>query len=49
MAHCMSEEVLICGGVGCNLRLQEMMEDMCKERGAKVKNYLKLFLDLKMC
>jgi len=33
----MSEEVLICGGVGCNLRLQEMMEEMCKERGAKVR------------
>lgn len=36
MAHCSSEEVLICGGVGCNLRLQEMMAEMCKERGAKV-------------
>merc|ERR1712189_15942 len=36
MAHCGSDEVLICGGVGCNLRLQEMMAQMCKERGAKV-------------
>ncbi|EFX78796.1 hypothetical protein DAPPUDRAFT_231071 [Daphnia pulex] len=36
MAHCGSQEVLICGGVGCNLRLQEMMSEMCKERGAKV-------------
>lgn len=36
MAHCGSEEVLIVGGVGCNLRLQEMMEAMCKERGAKL-------------
>ncbi len=25
MAHCGSQEVLIVGGVGCNLRLQEMM------------------------
>ncbi|KAK2702591.1 probable tRNA N6-adenosine threonylcarbamoyltransferase isoform X1 [Artemia franciscana] len=36
MAHCGSEEVLICGGVGCNLRLQEMMGQMCKERQAKL-------------
>lgn len=36
MAHCSSQEVLICGGVGCNLRLQEMMSEMCKERGAMV-------------
>ena len=36
MAHCGSEEVLICGGVGCNLRLQEMMNTMCLERGAKL-------------
>lgn len=34
MAHCESQEVLIVGGVGCNLRLQEMMGIMCKERGA---------------
>ena len=34
MAHCNSSEVLIVGGVGCNLRLQEMMEIMCKERNA---------------
>ena len=27
-------EVLIVGGVGCNLRLQEMMKIMCSERGA---------------
>ena len=26
-------EVLIVGGVGCNLRLQEMMEMMVKQRG----------------
>lgn len=34
MAHCNSSEVLIVGGVGCNLRLQQMMERMCEERGA---------------
>nr|NVI71658.1 putative tRNA N6-adenosine threonylcarbamoyltransferase [Cucujiformia] len=34
LAHCNSQEVLIVGGVGCNLRLQEMMEIMCQERGA---------------
>mmetsp|Transcript_31684 Transcript_31684/g.61063 ORF Transcript_31684/g.61063 Transcript_31684/m.61063 type:complete len:101 (+) Transcript_31684:65-367(+) len=33
MAHCGSKEVLLCGGVGCNVRLQEMMAVMCKERG----------------
>lgn len=36
MAHCNSNEVLIVGGVGCNLRLQEMMGVMCEERGAKL-------------
>eukprot|EP00117_Sycon_ciliatum_P023624 scpid90692/ scgid3620/ Probable tRNA threonylcarbamoyladenosine biosynthesis protein osgep; t(6)A37 threonylcarbamoyladenosine biosynthesis protein osgep len=36
MAHCRSEEVLIVGGVGCNKRLQEMMGQMCVERGAKL-------------
>lgn len=36
MAHCGSEEVLIVGGVGCNERLQQMMEVMCQERGAKL-------------
>jgi len=36
MAHCGSQEVLIVGGVGCNLRLQEMMSIMCEERGAKL-------------
>lgn len=34
MAHCGSQEVLIVGGVGCNLRLQEMMGKMADERGA---------------
>nr|NVI71659.1 putative tRNA N6-adenosine threonylcarbamoyltransferase [Cucujiformia] len=36
LAHCGSGEVLIVGGVGCNIRLQEMMGIMCKERGAKL-------------
>jgi hypothetical protein len=34
MAHCGSTEVLIVGGVGCNKRLQDMMEIMARERGA---------------
>lgn len=36
MAHCGQNEVLIVGGVGCNVRLQEMMAQMAKERGGKV-------------
>ncbi|KAJ1921609.1 putative tRNA threonylcarbamoyladenosine biosynthesis protein kae1 [Tieghemiomyces parasiticus] len=36
MAHIGSEEVLIVGGVGCNVRLQEMMAEMARQRGAKV-------------
>lgn len=36
LAHCNSEEVLIVGGVGCNERLQEMMNLMCQDRGAKL-------------
>ncbi|CAL1296233.1 unnamed protein product [Larinioides sclopetarius] len=36
MAHCGSNEVLIVGGVGCNERLQEMMQIMAEERGAKL-------------
>ncbi|XP_057337597.1 probable tRNA N6-adenosine threonylcarbamoyltransferase [Microplitis mediator] len=36
MAHVGSSEVLIVGGVGCNERLQEMMDIMCKERDAKL-------------
>ncbi|KAK4883116.1 hypothetical protein RN001_006435 [Aquatica leii] len=34
LAHCNSTEMMIVGGVGCNERLQEMMEIMCQERGA---------------
>jgi len=36
MAHCNSKEVIIVGGVGCNLRLQEMIGIMVEERGGKV-------------
>lgn len=36
MAHCEKKDVLIVGGVGCNLRLQEMMQIMCNERGGKL-------------
>ncbi len=36
MAHCGQSEVLIVGGVGCNKRLQEMMELMAKDRGGSV-------------
>ena len=32
MAHCGQEQVLIVGGVGCNVRLQKMMEEMLKQR-----------------
>ncbi|ORY97476.1 Gcp-like domain-containing protein [Syncephalastrum racemosum] len=36
MAHVESTEVLIVGGVGCNIRLQEMMEQMAQQRGGSV-------------
>ena len=36
MAHTGKQDVLIVGGVGCNLRLQEMMGVMAAERGGKV-------------
>mmetsp|Transcript_13907 Transcript_13907/g.13885 ORF Transcript_13907/g.13885 Transcript_13907/m.13885 type:complete len:303 (+) Transcript_13907:19-927(+) len=36
MAHCNSDSVLLVGGVGCNVRLQQMMEVMAQERGASV-------------
>jgi len=35
LAHTGKKELLIGGGVGCNLRLQEMCEIMCKERGCR--------------
>ena len=36
MAHTNSNEVLLVGGVGCNNRLQKMMEQMAKERGGSL-------------
>ena len=36
MAHCGSKEVLLVGGVGCNVRLQEMMQIMTSQRGGSV-------------
>ena len=36
MAHCKSQEVLLVGGVGCNVRLQQMMGIMAGERGGSV-------------
>lgn len=35
MAHVGVSDVLIVGGVGCNVRLQEMMQQMCKARGGR--------------
>ncbi len=36
MAHVGSQEVMIVGGVGCNMRLQEMMGMIAEQRGAKL-------------
>ncbi len=36
MAHTNSNEVLLVGGVACNVRLQNMMETMVKERGGSL-------------
>lgn len=36
LAHTGKEEVLLVGGVAANKRLQEMVNEMCKERGAKI-------------
>ncbi|GMM28743.1 tRNA N6-adenosine threonylcarbamoyltransferase [Martiniozyma asiatica (nom. inval.)] len=36
MAHVNTQDVLIVGGVGCNLRLQEMMDLMAKDRDGMV-------------
>lgn len=36
MAHCNSSEVLIVGGVGCNIRLQDMVEEMLRDRNGKL-------------
>ncbi len=35
MAHCGKKELLLGGGVACNIRLQEMAKKMCEDRGAK--------------
>ena len=35
MAHCDKKELLLGGGVACNRRLQQMANEMCKERGAE--------------
>ena len=35
MAHCEKGELLLGGGVACNLRLQEMCKNMCSDRDAK--------------
>ena len=32
MAHCNAHDVLVVGGVGCNERLQAMLQAMCEER-----------------
>jgi universal protein Kae1 len=36
MAHLDKNEVLLGGGVACNKRLQEMFEELCKARGARL-------------
>jgi N6-L-threonylcarbamoyladenine synthase len=36
MAHCGADTVLIVGGVGCNKRLQSMMQSMVEDRGASL-------------
>ena len=36
MAHCGSKEVIIVGGVGCNVRLQEMLQAMVEDREGAV-------------
>ncbi|MFT4282971.1 MAG: bifunctional N(6)-L-threonylcarbamoyladenine synthase/serine/threonine protein kinase [Candidatus Woesearchaeota archaeon] len=35
LAHTGKNELVLGGGVGCNKRLQEMLQKMCDERGAK--------------
>ncbi|KAI0567515.1 O-sialoglycoprotein endopeptidase [Gracilaria domingensis] len=35
MAHCGQSDVLCVGGVGCNVRLQQMLSDMALERGGR--------------
>ena len=33
MAHCNTNTTLIVGGVGCNVRLQDIISKMAEERG----------------
>ncbi len=35
LAHCNRDELILGGGVACNIRLQEMAKKMCKDRGAR--------------
>jgi len=35
LAHCEKKELLLGGGVACNIRLQKMARQMCEARGAK--------------
>jgi universal protein Kae1 len=35
MAHCSRDELLLAGGVGANKRLQQMLQTMCRDRGAR--------------
>ncbi len=35
LAHAGKDEVLLVGGVGANARLQEMLREMCEDRGAR--------------
>jgi len=35
LAHCGKREIVLGGGVACNKRLQQMIQIMCKARGAK--------------
>lgn len=35
MAHCGQRDVLVVGGVGCNVRLQEMLRKMADQRGGR--------------
>jgi N6-L-threonylcarbamoyladenine synthase len=34
LAHCQKTELVLGGGVACNTRLQEMCQQMCRQRGA---------------
>ena len=36
LSHIGAKDVLIVGGVGCNVRLQEIMNTMLEERGGKL-------------